>query len=37
MPAKPPLPQEAIFNLNQAAADRQRAERKTQHKEKEIA
>jgi hypothetical protein len=37
VPAKAPLPKETIFKRNQVAADRRRAERKEQHKEKEIA
>jgi hypothetical protein len=37
VPAKAPLPEEAIFNQNKAAAERQRAARKAQHKEHEIA
>jgi hypothetical protein len=37
VPAKVPLPEEAIFKRNQATAERQRAARKEQHKEKEIA
>jgi hypothetical protein len=32
VPAKAPLPEEAIFNQNQAAAERRRAARKAQHK-----
>jgi hypothetical protein len=35
--AKAPLPEEAIFNRNKAVAERQRAARKAQHKEREIA
>jgi hypothetical protein len=34
---KAPLPEEAIFNKNKAAAERRRAVRKAQHKEREIA
>jgi hypothetical protein len=37
VPAKAPLPEEAIFKRNQATADRRRAKRKEWHKEKEIA
>jgi hypothetical protein len=37
VPAKAPLPKEAIFNRNKAAAERWRAARKAQHKEREIA
>jgi hypothetical protein len=37
VPVKAPLPEEAIFKRNQAAADRRRAKRKEWHKEKEIA
>jgi hypothetical protein len=37
VPAKAPLPEEAIFNRNKAAAERRRAARKAQHKEHEIA
>jgi hypothetical protein len=37
VPAKAPLPEEAIFNRNKAAAERRRAARKVQHKEREIA
>jgi hypothetical protein len=32
VPAKAPLPEEAIFNRNKAAAEKQRAARKAQHK-----
>jgi hypothetical protein len=35
--AKAPLPQEAIFNRNKAAAERRRAARKAQHKEREVS
>jgi hypothetical protein len=35
--AKAPLPEEAIFNRNQAAAERRRAANKAHHKEREIA
>jgi hypothetical protein len=37
VPAKVPLPKEAILNRNMAAAERRRAARKAQHKEWEIA
>jgi hypothetical protein len=37
VPAKAPLPEEPIFNQNKAAAERQRAARKAQHKECQIA
>jgi hypothetical protein len=37
VPAKAPLPEEAIFKRNQAAVKRRRVARKAQHKEKEIA
>jgi hypothetical protein len=37
VPAKAPLPEEAIVNQNKAAAERRRAARKAQHKEREIA
>jgi hypothetical protein len=37
VPAKAPLPEEAIFNRNKAVAERWRAARKAQHKEREIA
>jgi hypothetical protein len=37
VPAKAPLPEEAIFNRNKAAAERRRAARKAQHKEREIS
>jgi hypothetical protein len=37
IPAKVPLPEEAIFNRNKAAAERRCAARKAQHKEREIA
>jgi hypothetical protein len=36
VPAKAPLPEEAIFNQNKAAVERRRAVRKAQHKEREI-
>jgi hypothetical protein len=36
VPAKAPLPKEAIFNQNQAAAERRRAARKAQHKKRQI-
>jgi hypothetical protein len=36
IPTKPPLPQDAIFNYSQAAAERRRAERRAKHKEVEI-
>jgi hypothetical protein len=36
-PTKAPLSEEAIFNRNKAAAERQHAARKAQHKECEIA
>jgi hypothetical protein len=36
VPAKVPLPEEAIFKCNQVAAERRRATRKAQHKEQEI-
>jgi hypothetical protein len=36
VPAKEPLPEEAIFNQNQAAAERRRAARKAQHKKRQI-
>jgi hypothetical protein len=36
VPAKAPLPEEAIFNWNKVAAERRRATRKAQHKEREI-
>jgi hypothetical protein len=35
--AKAPLPEEAIFNWNKATAERRRAARKVQHKERQIA
>jgi hypothetical protein len=34
---KVPLPEEVIFNQNKAVAERRRAPRKAQHKEREIA
>jgi hypothetical protein len=37
VPAKAPLPEEAIFNRNKAAVERQRAASKAQHKERQIA
>jgi hypothetical protein len=37
VPAKAPLPEEAIFNQNQALAEKRRAARKTQHKKCQIA
>jgi hypothetical protein len=37
VPAKAPLPEEAIFNQNQAAADKRRAACKAQHKKRQIA
>jgi hypothetical protein len=37
IPAKAPLPEEAIFNQNQAAVERRRAARKAQHKKRQIA
>jgi hypothetical protein len=37
VPAKASLPEEAIFNQNKAAANRRRAARKAQHKQREIA
>jgi hypothetical protein len=37
VPAKAPLPEDAIFNRNKAAAERWRAARKAQHKDCEIA
>jgi hypothetical protein len=36
IPAKAPLPEEAIFNQNQAAAEKRRAVRKEQHKKRQI-
>jgi hypothetical protein len=36
VPAKAPLPEEAIFNRNKAIEERQRVTRKVQHKEREI-
>jgi hypothetical protein len=36
VPAKAPLPEEAIFNRNKAATERRRAARKAQHKELKI-
>jgi hypothetical protein len=37
VPAKAPLPEEAIFNRNKAVVERRRATCKAQHKEREIA
>jgi hypothetical protein len=37
VPAKAPLPEEAIFNQNQAAVEKRRAARKAQHKKRQIA
>jgi hypothetical protein len=37
VPAKVPLPEEAIFNQNKATTKRRRAARKTQHKKRQIA
>jgi hypothetical protein len=37
VPAKAPLPEEAIFNQNQAAAEKRRAVRNAQHKKRQIA
>jgi hypothetical protein len=37
VPAKAPLPEEAVFNQNQAAAEKRRAARKAQHKKCQIA
>jgi hypothetical protein len=37
VPAKAPLPEEAIFNQNQAAAEKRRAACKVQHKKRQIA
>jgi hypothetical protein len=37
IPAKTPLPEEAIFNQNKAAAEKRRATRKAQHKKRQIA
>jgi hypothetical protein len=37
VPTKAPLPEEAIFNQNQAAAERRHAARKVQHKKRQIA
>jgi hypothetical protein len=37
VPAKAPLPEEAIFNRNKATAERRCAACKVQHKEREIA
>jgi hypothetical protein len=37
VPAKVPLPEEAIFNQNQAATEKRRAARKAQHKKRQIA
>jgi hypothetical protein len=37
VPAKAPVPEEAIFNQNQAAIEKSRAARKAQHKKRQIA
>jgi hypothetical protein len=37
VPAKAPLPEEAIFNWNQATAEKRRDARKAQHKKRQIA
>jgi hypothetical protein len=37
VPAKAPLPEEAIFNRNKATTERRRTARKAQHKERQIA
>jgi hypothetical protein len=37
VPAKAPLPEEAIFNQNQAVAEKRRDARKAQHKKRQIA
>jgi hypothetical protein len=37
VPAKAPLPEEAIFNQNQAAAERRCAACKVQHKKRQIS
>jgi hypothetical protein len=37
VPSKAPLPEEAIFNQNQAAVEKRRAARKAQHKKRQIA
>jgi hypothetical protein len=37
VPAKAPLPEEAIFNQNQAVAEKRRAAHKAQHKKRQIA
>jgi hypothetical protein len=37
VPAKAPLPEEAIFNRNKAAAEKRRAARKAQQKKRHIA
>jgi hypothetical protein len=37
VPAKAPLPEEVIFNQNQAAKEKRRAARKAQHKKCQIA
>jgi hypothetical protein len=37
VPAKAPLPEEAIFNQKQVAAEKRRAARKAQHKKRQIA
>jgi hypothetical protein len=37
VPAKAPLPEEAIFNQNKAAVEMRRAARKVQHKKHQIS
>jgi hypothetical protein len=37
IPAKAPLPEEAIFNQKQASAEKRRAARKAQNKKRQIA
>jgi hypothetical protein len=37
VPAKAPLPEEAIFNQNQVATEKRHAARKAQHKKRQIA
>jgi hypothetical protein len=37
VPTKAPLPEEAIFNLKQAATERRRVACKVQHKKRQIA
>jgi hypothetical protein len=37
VPAKAPLPEEAIFNRNKAVVKKRRAARKAQHKKRQIA